>query len=146
MCIRDRVNDIRDFQTLIADHGKGRGCDICKPAVASILASLYNDHVLNKPLVGLQDTNDVFLANMQKNGTYSVVPRVPGGEITPEKLIVLGEVARDFDLYTKITGAQRVDLFGARVDELPKIWRRLVDAGFETVSYTHLTLPTICSV
>ena len=127
-----KVNDIRDFHTLIADHGKGRGCDICKPAVASILAGLYNDHVLNKPLVGLQDTNDVFLANMQKNGTYSVVPRVPGGEITPEKLIVLGEVARDFDLYTKITGAQRVDLFGARVDELPKIWRRLVDAGFET--------------
>jgi len=127
-----KVNDIRDFYTLVADHGNGRGCDICKPAVASILASLYNDHVLDKPLVGLQDTNDVFLANMQKNGTYSVVPRVPGGEITPEKLIVLGEVARDFDLYTKITGAQRVDLFGARVDELPKIWRRLVDAGFET--------------
>jgi len=127
-----KVNGIRNFHTLIAEHGNGRGCDICKPAVASILASLYNDHVLNKKLVGLQDTNDVFLANMQKNGTYSVVPRVPGGEITPQKLIVLGEVARDFDLYTKITGGQRVDLFGARVDELPKIWRRLVDAGFET--------------
>ena len=140
-----KVNNIRDFHTLIASHGKGRGCDICKPAVASILASLYNDHVLNKPLVGLQDTNDVFLANMQKNGTYSVVPRVPGGEITPEKLIVLGEVARDFDLYTKITGAQRVDLFGARVDELPKIWRRLVDAGFETGHAYGKSLRTVKS-
>ena len=77
----------------------------------------------------LQDTNDHFLANIQRNGTYSVVPRIPGGEITPEKLIVIGEVARDFGLYTKITGGQRIDLFGARVEQLPAIWRRLVDAG-----------------
>ena len=51
-----------------------------------------------------------FLANIQRNGTYSVVPRIPGGEITPDKLIVIGEVARDFGLYTKITGGQRIDL------------------------------------
>lgn len=127
-----KVNEIQDFATLIHDHGKGHGCDICKPAAASIFASLYNGHVLDTPRVGLQDTNDVFLANMQKDGTYSVVPRVPGGEITPEKLIVLGQVAKEFDLYTKITGAQRIDLFGAEVHELPLIWRRLVDAGFET--------------
>ena len=69
---------------------------------------------------------------MQRNGTYSVVPRIPGGEITPDKLIVIGEVARDFGLYTKITGGQRIDLLGARVEQLPAIWRRLVDAGFES--------------
>ncbi|MGH3884652.1 MAG: nitrite reductase (NAD(P)H), partial [Pseudonocardiaceae bacterium] len=80
----------------------------------------------------LQDTNDHFLANLQRNGTYSVIPRIPGGEITPEKLIVIGEVARDFGLYTKITGGQRIDMFGARVEQLPAIWRRLVDAGFES--------------
>src|SRR5205807_359003 len=107
-------------------------CDICKPAVASILASLGNGHILEGEQAGLQDTNDRFLANLQRNGTYSVVPRVPGGEITPEKLIVLGEVARDFGLYTKITGGQRIDLFGARVDQLPPIWERLVAAGFES--------------
>ena len=67
-----------------------------------------------KNLQGLQDTNDYFMGNMQKDGTYSVVPRVAGGEITPEKLIVLGEVAKKYNLYTKITGGQRVDLFGAR--------------------------------
>jgi nitrite reductase (NADH) large subunit len=67
-----------------------------------------------------------------RDGTYSVVPRIPGGEITPEKLIVIGEVARDFDLYTKITGGQRIDLLGARVDDLPAIWSRLVAAGFES--------------
>jgi nitrite reductase (NADH) large subunit len=127
----------RTFSELIAKYGRGRGCDICKPAVASILASLSGilnpgRHILDGEQAALQDTNDHFLANLQRNGTYSVVPRVPGGEITPEKLIVLGEVARDFGLYTKITGGQRIDLFGARLEQLPAIWRRLVDAGFES--------------
>jgi nitrite reductase (NADH) large subunit len=123
---------IRTFSELIAQYGTGRGCDICKPAVASILASLGSGHVLSGEQAALQDTNDHFLANLQRNGTYSVVPRIPGGEITPEGLIVIGEVARDFGLYTKITGGQRIDLFGARVEQLPAIWRRLVDAGFES--------------
>ncbi len=127
-----RVNDIHDFRTLIREHGHGLGCDICKPAVASILASTWNDYVLNPEHVGLQDTNDTFLANMQKDGTFSVVPRVAGGEITPDKLITLGEVAKDYGLYTKITGGQRVDLFGATLNQLPEIWQRLIDAGFET--------------
>ncbi|MFI6927072.1 nitrite reductase large subunit NirB [Nonomuraea spiralis] len=127
-----RVREITTFSRLIAEHGQGRGCDICKPAVASILASLHNGHVLDGERAALQDTNDAFLANIQKNGTYSVVPRIPGGEITPDKLIVIGEVARDFGLYTKITGGQRIDLLGARVEQLPRIWRRLVDAGFES--------------
>jgi nitrite reductase (NADH) large subunit len=127
-----RVRGIRTFSQLVTEHGRGRGCDICKPAVASILASLGNGYVLDGEQAALQDTNDHFLANLQRNGTYSVVPRIPGGEITPEKLIVLGEVARDFNLYLKITGGQRIDMFGARVEQLPKIWRRLVDAGFES--------------
>ena len=127
-----RVESIQSFDALIAAHGRGRGCDICKPAVASILAACWNDHVLTRPHAPLQDTNDHFLANMQKNGTYSIVPRVPGGEITPDKLIALGEVAKKYDLYTKVTGGQRIDLFGAQVHELPLIWRELIDAGFET--------------
>ncbi|GAA5158684.1 nitrite reductase large subunit NirB [Pseudonocardia eucalypti] len=123
---------VKTFAELVARHGTGTGCDICKPAVASIFASLGSRHILDGEQAALQDTNDHFLANLQRNGTYSVVPRIPGGEITPEKLIVIGEVARDFDLYTKITGGQRIDLFGARVEQLPAIWRRLVDAGFES--------------
>ncbi|MGW5560426.1 nitrite reductase large subunit NirB [Micromonospora sp. NPDC003944] len=127
-----RVRGIRTFSRLVAEHGRGRGCDICKPVVASILASLGSGHVLDGEQASLQDTNDHFLANLQRDGSYSVVPRIPGGEITPEKLIVIGEVARDFQLYTKITGGQRIDLFGARVEQLPQIWRRLVNAGFES--------------
>ncbi|MEB3294311.1 MAG: nitrite reductase large subunit NirB [Synechococcales bacterium] len=127
-----RTHQVKNFDELLERHGQGHGCEICKPAVASILAVAWNDYILNTSHAGLQDTNDAFLANLQRDGTYSVIPRVPGGEITPEKLIVLGEVARDFGLYTKITGAQRVDLFGARVDQLPLIWQRLVEAGFES--------------
>jgi nitrite reductase (NADH) large subunit len=127
-----RVRGITTFSRLIAEHGRGRGCDICKPVVASILASMGNGYILDGEQASLQDTNDHFLANIQRNGTYSVVPRIPGGEITPEKLIAIGEVARDFQLYTKITGGQRIDLLGARVEQLPAIWRRLVDAGFES--------------
>jgi NAD(P)H-nitrite reductase large subunit len=124
---------------LLAEHGSGEpdGCEVCKPAVASILASLGGTvgrarHILDGEQAALQDTNDHFLANLQRNGSYSVVPRIPGGEITPQKLLALGEVARDFGLYTKITGGQRIELFGARVEQLPLIWRRLVDAGFES--------------
>ena len=126
------VHEYKRFDDIVEAHGRGRGCDICKPAIASILASQFNRHVLGRETRELQDTNDAYLANIQKNGTYSVVPRIPGGEITPEKLIVIGEVARDFDLYTKITGGQRIDLFGARMEQLPAIWARLVEAGFES--------------
>jgi nitrite reductase (NADH) large subunit len=127
-----RSEKIRTFQKLIERHGTGLGCDICKPTVASILASCWNDFVLSNENASLQDTNDHFLANMQKDGTYSIVPRIPGGEITPQKLIVLGDVAKRYGLYSKITGAQRVDLFGARVHQLPAIWKELIDAGFES--------------
>jgi nitrite reductase (NADH) large subunit len=127
-----QATGIRTFSGLIARHGTGTGCDICKPAVASILASTSSGHILDGEAASLQDTNDHFLANLQRNGTYSVVPRLPGGEITPEKLIAIGEVARDFGLYTKITGGQRIDMFGARVEQLPLIWKRLIDAGLES--------------
>jgi nitrite reductase (NADH) large subunit len=127
-----RVSRVTSFAALLAAHGRGRGCDICKPAVASMLASLGSGHILDGEQASLQDTNDHFLANLQRDGTYSVVPRVPGGEITPRQLVAIGEVAQEFDLYTKITGAQRIDMFGARVEHLPQIWERLIDAGLES--------------
>ncbi|MDT0182933.1 nitrite reductase large subunit NirB [Microbacterium sp. ARD31] len=139
------VHGYRRFDDIVEAHGTGRGCDICKPAIASILASQTSTHILERETAGLQDTNDAYLANIQRNGTYSVVPRIPGGEITPEKLIVIGEVARDFDLYTKITGGQRIDLLGARMEQLPAIWRRLVDAGFESGHAYGKSLRTVKS-
>ncbi|MDP9151810.1 MAG: nitrite reductase large subunit NirB [Myxococcota bacterium] len=123
---------VRTFARLIAEHGQGSGCEVCKPAVASILASIHNEPILDRPHGTLQDTNDRFLANLQKNGTYSVVPRVAAGEITPDQLVAIGLVAKKYGLYTKITGGQRIDLFGARVEELPDIWEELIAAGFES--------------
>jgi nitrite reductase (NADH) large subunit len=127
-----RFERIESFSELLRRHGRGLGCEVCKPAVASMLASLTNRYILDDEDASLQDTNDHFLANLQKDGTYSVVPRVPGGEITPEQLIVIGQVAEEFGLYTKITGGQRIDLFGARVEQLPTIWERLIAVGMES--------------
>ncbi|AIO70966.1 nitrite reductase large subunit NirB [Burkholderia oklahomensis] len=127
-----RVERIKTFGALLNRHGRGLGCDVCKPAVAGILASCWNEFVLKKEHAGLQDSNDYFLANIQRDGTYSVVPRMPGGEVTPEGLIAVGQVAKKYGLYTKITGGQRVDLFGARVEQLPLIWEELIAAGFES--------------
>lgn len=140
-----RVEQIRSFDELLDKHGTGHGCDVCKPTVASILATAWNDYVLKKPHIGLQDTNDRYLGNMQKDGTYSVVPRIAGGEVTPDKLIVLGEVAKEYNLYCKITGGQRIDLFGARLEELPAIWRKLIAAGFETGHAYGKSLRTVKS-
>jgi len=125
-----KIRRLRAFEELIRAAGRGDGCEICKPAAASIFAGTWNDPILDQPTI--QDTNDRFLANIQRGGTYSVIPRIPGGEITPEQLIVLGQVAKRYDLYCKITGGQRVDLLGARVDQLPDIWEELVAAGFES--------------
>ncbi len=139
------VTGMRSFSEIISSHGSGRGCDICRPVVASILSSLGTGHVMDKDLARLQDTNDHVMANLQKDGTYSVVPRVPAGEITPAGLIAIGQVAEDFGLYTKITGGQRIDLFGARLEELPLIWKRLVDAGFESGHAYGKSLRTVKS-
>ncbi|WP_405119566.1 nitrite reductase large subunit NirB [Pseudomonas leptonychotis] len=141
-----RVEGIESFETLLAKHGRGHvGCDICKPAVGSILASCWNRSITDPALVPLQDTNDTFMANMQKNGTYSVVPRIPGGEVTPDGLIAIGAVAKKYDLYTKITGGQRIDLFGAQLHELPQIWAELIAAGFETGHAYGKSLRTVKS-
>lgn len=127
-----KVKGYRSYAELLGGHGRGNGCEICKPAVASILASLWNDAILQTEHATLQDTNDRFLANIQRGGTYSIVPRVAGGEITPDKLIALGAIAKKYGLYTKITGGQRIDLFGAPAHQLPLIWEELVEAGFES--------------
>jgi nitrite reductase (NADH) large subunit len=125
-----KINQLKNYDLVLDHFGKGDGCEVCKPAVASILSSLWNDVIVKQDTI--QDSNDRFLANIQKGGTYSVVPRIPGGEITPDKLIVLGQVAKQYGLYTKITGGQRIDLFGAHLNDLPAIWEELIDAGFES--------------
>ncbi|WP_304303981.1 nitrite reductase large subunit NirB, partial [Pseudacidovorax intermedius] len=140
-----RVGGIKTFDELLAKHGQGLGCDICKPTAASILASCWNDFVLKPELAKLQDSNDYFLGNIQKDGTYSVVPRMPGGEVTPDGLIAVGQVAKKYGLYTKVTGGARVDMFGARLEQLPLIWEELIAAGFESGHAYGKSLRTVKS-
>ncbi|MFC3832475.1 MULTISPECIES: nitrite reductase large subunit NirB [Deinococcus] len=140
-----RVKGHTTWDEVLAAHGTGLGCEICKPAVGSILASLHNDLIVKPEHAPLQDTNDAFLANIQKNGTYSVMPRVPGGEITAEGLIAIGAVAKRFGLYCKITGGQRIDLLGAHRDDLPAIWEELIAAGFESGHAYGKSLRTVKS-
>ncbi|GEC95143.1 nitrite reductase large subunit [Zoogloea ramigera] len=140
-----RVGQIKTFDELLARHGQGLGCDICKPTAASILASCWNDFVLKDDLASLQDSNDYFLGNIQKDGSYSVVPRMAGGEVTPDGLIAVGQVAKKYGLYTKVTGGQRIDLFGARVEQLPFIWEELIAAGFESGHAYGKSLRTVKS-
>lgn len=140
-----RVGNIKTFDELLARHGKGLGCDICKPVAASVLASIWNEFVLKPQLAKLQDSNDYFLGNIQKDGTYSVVPRMPGGEVTPDGLIAVGQVAKKYGLYTKVTGGARVDMFGARLEQLPLIWEELIAAGFESGHAYGKSLRTVKS-
>ncbi|NHZ66507.1 nitrite reductase large subunit NirB [Massilia genomosp. 1] len=140
-----KVGNITSFEDLLAQHGTGRGCDVCKPVAANVLASTWNDFVLKPEHASLQDSNDYFLGNIQKDGTYSVVPRMPGGEVTADGLIAVGMVAKKYGLYTKITGGQRVDLFGARVEQLPFIWEELIEAGFESGHAYGKSLRTVKS-
>ncbi|WP_143869858.1 nitrite reductase large subunit NirB [Catenovulum sediminis] len=140
-----RAKKIKTFDQLISEHGHGKGCEICKPAVGSMLATQWNDYVLSDDNIQLQDTNDIFLANMQKDGTYSVVPRMAAGEVTPDQLIALGEIGKEFNLYTKLTGGQRIDFFGAQLHQLPVIWEKLIAAGFETGHAYGKSLRTVKS-
>ncbi|KAL1969380.1 hypothetical protein VTN77DRAFT_9573 [Rasamsonia byssochlamydoides] len=142
------VKQLKTFVEVMQTCGKdpdSLGCELCKPAIASILSSLFNPYVMDKAVHDLQDTNDRFMANIQRNGTFSVVPRVAGGEITPDKLITIGQVAKKYNLYCKITGGQRIDMFGAKKQDLLAIWTELVDAGMESGHAYAKALRTIKS-
>ena len=138
-----KVTGAASFDEILESHGHGAGCEICKPTVASILASIRNDHVVNHAQI--QDTNDKYMGNIQRNGTYSVVPRAPGGELTPDQLIAIGRVAKKYNLYSKVTGGQRIDLFGAHLNQLPAIWQELIDAGLKTGHAYGKSLRTVKS-
>jgi nitrite reductase (NAD(P)H) len=143
-----RAKQLKSLTEVMKEAGKtpdSLGCEVCKPVMASIFSSLWNPHVMDTQVHGLQDTNDRFLGNIQRNGTFSVIPRVSGGEITPEKLIVIGKVAQKYDLYTKITGGQRIDMFGAKKGDLPAIWEELIAAGMESGHAYGKSLRTVKS-
>ena len=140
-----KLKTFNEVMQEVGNKADSLGCEVCRPAISSIQSSLFNEFI-QKPIhrAGL-DTNDRYLANIQRDGTYSVVPRVSAGEITPQKLIVIGQVAKKYDLYSKITGGQRIDMFGAKKQDLPYIWEELIEGGFESGHAYGKSLRTVKS-
>ncbi|KAF5373008.1 hypothetical protein D9758_001490 [Tetrapyrgos nigripes] len=138
-----RIKKLKTFDEVlaVAGIGQGIGCETCKPAVASILASLWNEPVMNISLNQLQDTNDKNIlcctpCGCGRNYSREVDRFGHGSEevygcILLSKQPVFTDILAD-GLYTKITGGQRIDLFGAQRPDLPAIWSELIEAGFES--------------
>ncbi|MXU63887.1 nitrite reductase large subunit NirB [Oceanomicrobium pacificus] len=104
------------------------GCASCRPALNYYLLCAwpddYRDHGQSRFI------NERVHANIQKDGTYSVVPRMWGGITTPQELRAIADAAEKFNVPTvKVTGGQRIDLLGVRKEDLPAIWSDLNDAG-----------------
>ncbi|WP_417723405.1 nitrite reductase large subunit NirB [Salipiger sp.] len=103
------------------------GCHVCRPAINYYLLADW-------PLDYQDDPQSRFVnernhANIQKDGTYSVMPRMWGGMTTPDELIAIAAAAKKYDAAVKVTGGQRIDLLGIRKEDLPAIWSDLNDAG-----------------
>lgn len=145
-----KIKKLTTFTEIMEAAGKDKdslGCEVCKPTIGNLISSTagINQHVMDPVHHANQETNDRFLANIQRDGTFSVVPRMAAGEVTADGLIAVGQVAKKYNLYTKITGGQRVDLFGAQKQDLPDIWEELVDAGFESGHAYGKSLRTVKS-
>ena len=140
-----RVTGISTFEQLVASYGFGSGCAHCQTTIKSILADASRHATEKKKGMPWQSADDAFVTSLQKDGYYSIIPRIPGGEITSDQLIALGEVGKEFNLYTKITGGQRIDLYGAKRHQLPSIWKILIDAGLETGHANGKALRTVKS-
>jgi nitrite reductase (NADH) large subunit len=104
------------------------GCDKCRPAVNYYLISTFPHEAKDDPQSRF--INERSHANIQKDGTYSVVPRMWGGLTTPDELRAIADAAEKYNVPTvKVTGGQRIDLLGVKKEDLPKMWADLNAAG-----------------
>ena len=119
-----RSQKLRSVQEVLEIYGNGTGCEICKPALAYMMDMLWcGDHDEDR---STRFVNDRVHANIQKDGTFSVVPRIRGGVTSAEELRRIADVADKYNVpMVKITGSQRIDLLGVRKADLPAIWADL---------------------
>ena len=104
------------------------GCHVCRPALNYYLLSDWPDEYKDDPQSRF--VNERKHANIQKDGTFSVVPRMWGGITTPDELRAIADAAEKYDVPTvKVTGGQRIDLLGVKGQDLPHIWADLNKAG-----------------
>jgi nitrite reductase (NADH) large subunit len=119
-----RSQRLRSVQEVLQIYGNGVGCEVCKPALSYMLDMLWcGDHDEDR---SARFINDRVHANIQKDGTFSVVPRIRGGVTSPDELRRIADVAEKYQVrMVKITGSQRIDLLGVKKSDLPKVWADL---------------------
>jgi nitrite reductase (NADH) large subunit len=119
-----RSQRLKSVQDVLEIYGNGLGCEVCKPALSYMLDMLWcGEHDEDR---SARFINDRVHANIQKDGTFSVIPRIRGGVTTPEELHRIADVATKYRVpMVKITGSQRIDLLGVKKADLPHIWADL---------------------
>jgi nitrite reductase (NADH) large subunit len=119
-----RSQQLRSVQEVLDIYGNGYGCEVCKPALAYMMDMIWcGDHEEDR---SARFINDRVHANIQKDGTFSVVPRIRGGVTSAAELRKIADVADKYRVpMVKITGSQRIDLLGVAKADLPKVWADL---------------------
>jgi nitrite reductase (NADH) large subunit len=119
-----RSQRLKSVQDVLDIYGNGVGCEVCKPALSYMLDMLWcGDHDEDR---SARFINDRVHANIQKDGTFSVIPRIRGGVTSPAELRRIADVAEKYHVpMVKITGSQRIDLLGVRKEDLPHVWADL---------------------
>jgi NAD(P)H-dependent nitrite reductase large subunit len=119
-----RTQRLRSVQEVLDIYGNGVGCEVCKPALSYMMDMLWcGDHDEDR---SARFINDRVHANIQKDGTFSVVPRIRGGVTSPDELRRIADVADRYKVpMVKITGSQRIDLLGVKKEDLPAVWADL---------------------
>jgi nitrite reductase (NADH) large subunit len=119
-----RSQRLKSVQEVLEIYGNGRGCEVCKPALSYMLDMLWcGDHDEDR---SARYINDRVHANIQNDGTFSVIPRIRGGVTSPDELRRIADVAEKYHVrMVKITGSQRIDLLGVAKADLPHVWADL---------------------
>jgi nitrite reductase (NADH) large subunit len=119
-----RTQKLKSVEEVLTVYGNRKGCEVCKPALSYMLDMLWcGDHDEDR---SARFINDRVHANIQKDGTFSVVPRMRGGVTSPDELRRIADVADKYHVpMVKVTGSQRLDLLGVKKADLPNVWRDL---------------------
>jgi len=119
-----RSQKLRSVQDVLDIYGNGQGCEVCKPALSYLVDVVWcGGHDEDR---SARFINDRVHANIQKDGTFSVIPRIRGGVTSPDELRRIADVADKYRVpMVKITGSQRIDLLGVKKEDLPAVWADL---------------------
>lgn len=119
-----QTQQIRGVQQVLEIYGNGVGCEKCRPALSYMVDLVWcGGHDEDR---ASRFINDRVHANIQRDGTFSVIPRMRGGVTSPDELRRIADVADKYGVpLVKVTGSQRIDLLGVRKEDLPGMWADL---------------------